>query len=185
MLKFKVNRFAVLVTVCALLTAGCGVKQYKPGTIKKPVSWVKIDGSESRKGIPVFGSKYATYLHLWRFYPDTCEAYYRGAIEARKNRNSKQIPIPAEVPTYIYAAREKSGGGGYSQYHFTDALNVYFVPKDGVGYVFTVKDRDRDFFDISVDEVTDDGVRPLEDVAAENFGCEDGFKTLKRLKVRQ
>jgi len=183
-MNFLNVRSSILPVAAIIFLSGCGVKTYKPDPSLQPSSWLQIDGSKSRRGIRLlgFGTKYQTFVHIWRYYPDTCEAYYRGAIKVNKNHSSEKLPIPADVPTYIQATRESSGTDFLGQYHNTDGIELYLVPKPGHGYVFTVRDKDRDFFDIDIAEVTKSGTAPLQNDTADNFRCDKDFRKIKKLR---
>ncbi len=163
------------------------MKKYKPAGKDNNTAWVQIDGSESRRGFPIFGAKYYTFLHLFRMYPDTCEAYYYGAIRAKKNKSTGRIPLPAGVPVQISAVREKqsSSRGAYTTNQHSDVLmrRMFIVPKTGHGYVVRINDLDRNLYDFTLTEVSGNAKReiPLLSVVPTD-DCGMRYTDLKRLR---
>ncbi len=183
-----ISRSAFILLASGIFLTGCSsVKYYKPAASGNNTAWVQVDGSESRRGIPLIGARYYTWLHVWRMYPDTCESYYYGVIKAAKNKTTGRMPLQAGVPVQINAIRERtsSSRGAYTTNHHSDMLNrrLFFTPKADHGYVIRINDLDRNLYDVSLIEVAgnDSQKIPLTSVVS-NDNCGDRYKDLKRLR---
>lgn len=146
--------------ICSIiLLSGCSTsKTYKPQkNIDKP-AWVQIDGSESRRGFPIFGSGYYTHLNIWRLYPETCEKYYEGVITTKKNRNSKKLSLSTDKPVELYVTRIRTSTS-YAAYqgavHSSNevARTMLIQPKSGRGYIVKPNDLESDFYDFTLTEI--------------------------------
>ncbi len=140
----KINLIVILLFI--QLAAACSsIKKYRPDkhTKDKPKAYLKIDGSKTAWSNYVmgFGSHRMSHLHIKQKDKEKDCYHYLGTVSVKRNKSSKNLPIPSDGDIYLKFQRivEKSGSN-YRKIDTTDSF-FEFTPVTGKNYSVQYDDK--------------------------------------------